>query len=76
MPLHRVRLPVAGMTGERCKERVRAALEGAGARRARVNWRRGEAWFTLPRRVELGALRAAVRGAGYQPGEIQRPRPT
>ena len=76
MPLHRVRLPVTGMTGERCEERVRTALEGAGARQARVDWRRGEAWFGLPRRVEAGALRAAVREAGYQPGEIQRPRPT
>ena len=76
MAQHCVRLPVAGMAGERCAERVRTALEGAGARQARVDWRRGEAWFGLPRRVEPGALPAAVRGAGYQPGEIQRPRPT
>ena len=76
MAQHRVRLPVAGMASEHCEERVRQALESVGAQKARVDWQRGEAWFGVPQRVERAAIRTAVCGVGYCPGEIQRPRPT
>ena len=74
--LRRVRMPVAGMDSAQCEPRVRQALERAGARQVNVIWGRGEVWFGLPRAVDRAALQAAVSAAGYEPGEIERPRPT
>ena len=74
--LRRVRMPVAGMESERCAPRVRQALERVGARQVNVIWGRGEVWFGLPRAVDRTAPQAAVSAAGYEPGEIERPRPT
>ena len=74
--LRRVRMPVAGMGSGQCEPRVRHALERAGARQVNVIWRRGEAWFGLPRAADCAALRAAVSAAGYEPGEIEHPLPT
>ena len=74
--LRRVRMPVAGMSSERCEPRVREALERAGARQVNVLWQRGEVWFGLPRAVDRAALRGALSAAGYAPGEIEPPRPT
>jgi hypothetical protein len=74
--LRRVRMPVAGMHSGQCEPRVREVLERAGAGQVNVIWQRGEVWFGLPRAVDRAALQAAVAVAGYQPGEIERPRPT
>ena len=68
-------MPVAGMDSAHCEPRVREVLERAGARQVKVIWRRGEAWFGLPRAVDRAALRTAVSTAGFVPGEIEWPRP-
>lgn len=69
------RMPVEGMTCEHCAARVRQALERAGARAAAADFRRGEATFTPPGSGDVAALRRAVRGAGYQPGQPEPLRP-
>ena len=74
--VRRVRMPVAGMASAQCEPRVREVLERAGARQVNVIWQRGEVWFGLPQAVDRATLQAAVSAAGYQPGAIERPRPT
>ena len=64
-------LEVGGMTCDDCAHHVTAALEGAGAEDVSVTWRTGEARFTWPEPLAEGALRAAVEGAGYRPGELR-----
>lgn len=66
-------LEVRGMTCDDCARHVTGALTGAGAVRVRVDWRSGEARFSLPAGVAEEALRAAVTGAGYHPGALSRP---
>ncbi|MGH2601568.1 MAG: FAD-dependent oxidoreductase, partial [Dehalococcoidia bacterium] len=62
-----------GMTCPHCEVAVNTALEEAGAMDTQADFRRSEATLTLPDGVEPAALRAAVRNAGYQPGELERP---
>lgn len=65
------RLVIGGMSCAGCEATVRMALERAGASDVRVDFRRGEAWFRLPREVDPEQLRQAVRAAGYEPGALQ-----
>ncbi|PZN07987.1 MAG: mercuric reductase, partial [Bacillota bacterium] len=53
-----------------CEATVRVALERAGASDVRVDFRRGEARFRLPRGVDPKQFRRAVRAAGYEPGAL------
>lgn len=64
-------LTVQGMTCTSCERHVAAALEGAGARDVRADWRAGEARFELADGVEEEALRAAVEETGYGPRELR-----
>ena len=66
----RARLPVAGMTCPHCETTVRGALEAAGARDVHADFRHGEATFRLGEDVDPVALQAAVRDAGYRPGQV------
>jgi mercuric reductase len=65
------RMNVEGMTCAHCEVTVSGALESAGARGARADFRRGEAVFDLPSGVDPEALRRAVREAGYEPGTVE-----
>lgn len=62
---------IGGMTCPRCEEAVSRALEGAGARGVRADFRRGEAVFEEPEGVDGEGLREAVRGAGYEPRSLE-----
>ncbi len=66
----RYRMDVAGMTCDDCNLHVARALERAGAREVRADWRRGEAVFSAGDPQDLEALAAAVRRAGYRPGQV------
>jgi mercuric reductase len=68
--MERTRLGVSGMTCEHCAMAVERALEGVGARGVAVDFRRGFAEFD-PTDADGERVRAAVRDAGYEPGEIQ-----
>jgi mercuric reductase len=72
----RIRMPIGGMTCVYCETTVRAALAAGGAEDVHVDFRRGEATFRLVDDADPGALRVAVRDAGYQPGEVELPAPT
>lgn len=67
----RTKMSVGGMTCTHCEITVKRALEGAGARDASADFRRGEAVFELPAGVDPEALRRAVREAGYEPGTVE-----
>ncbi len=74
-----MRMTVQGMTCDDCNRHVAHALETAGARDARADYRRGEAVFSLVGE-DTAALGAAVKDAGYRPGrpevlEETSPRP-
>ncbi len=71
----RARLPVAGMTCPHCETTVRGALAAAGARDVHADFRHGEATFRLGEDVDPVALQAAVRDAGYRPGQVELPAP-
>ena len=47
---------IGGMTCPRCEEAVSRALEGAGARGVRADFRRGEAVFEAPEGVDLSLI--------------------
>lgn len=61
-------ISVEGMTCEHCETTVAAALEAAGATRADADFRRGTASADFE--GDPTALAAAVRAAGYVPGDI------
>ncbi len=63
-------IAVDGMTCEHCETTVAAALEEAGATRADADFRRGTASADFD--GDPAALVAAIRGAGYVPGDINR----
>lgn len=67
----RITLEVSGMTCERCERHVVGALERAGAREVRADWRRAEAVFLAPNELDLERARAAVAEIGYAPGAIR-----
>jgi len=69
--MKRVRMEVAGMTCEDCNLHVGRALERAGARDVRANWRKGEAVFAVEEGQEMGRLEQAVRDAGYRPERVE-----
>jgi mercuric reductase len=58
------------MTCDDCNRHVAHALETAGARDARADYRRGEAVFSLVG-DDTAPLVAAVKDAGYRPGRIE-----
>ncbi|MHB1486490.1 MAG: mercury(II) reductase [Acidimicrobiales bacterium] len=64
-------LEVGGMTCDDCAHHVTRALEEAGTSAVSVAWQAGEARFTWPGAVSEADLRAAVAGAGYQPGQLR-----
>ncbi len=67
---HRYHMSVAGMTCSHCEAIVEQALITAGAQEARANFRRNEVTFTAPANA-TAKLTAAVREAGYRPGQIR-----
>jgi mercuric reductase len=69
--MRQMRMRVGGMTCESCERHVARALESAGAREVRADWRRGEALFALPEGVALEPLAQAVTQAGYDPGAVE-----
>ncbi|ADU51717.1 mercuric reductase [Thermaerobacter marianensis DSM 12885] len=71
----RYHLAIEGMTCAHCATTVQLALEQAGARAVEADFRRGVAVFDLPQPADPEDLRAAVRGAGYQPGALARLEP-
>jgi mercuric reductase len=56
----RIRIRIGAMTRPRCEEAVSRALEGAGARGVRADFRRGEAVFEAPEGVDGEGLREAA----------------
>jgi mercuric reductase len=66
----RIRMAVQDMTCDDCNRHVAHALETAGAKDARADYRRGEAVFSLVG-DDTAALIAAVKDAGYRPGRIE-----
>ncbi|TAK21316.1 MAG: mercury(II) reductase [Chloroflexota bacterium] len=61
------RMSVEGMTCAACDTHVVRALEGAGAKHAEADFRRGEAIFRAAASIDQKTLVDAVRAAGYQP---------
>jgi mercuric reductase len=68
----RTRMDIEDMTCGHCEATVSGALERAGAREARADFRRGEATFNLPPDIDPAMLQQAVREAGYEPGPIEQ----
>ncbi len=67
----KIRMKVQGMTCDHCEVTVVKALESAGAREAKADFRREEAVFTTTGEVDEGKLARAVEEAGYLPGAIE-----
>ena len=65
-----LRMRVDGMTCEHCATAVERALTGASAESVAVDFRRGEARADFAGNPQ--ALAAAVQGAGYRPGAVER----
>lgn len=63
-----IELEVQGMTCEACARHIARALEQAGARDVRVDWRQGRVVLRAPAAVGLRGLAAAVVEAGYRAG--------
>lgn len=63
-------MSVTGMTCSHCEATVEQALISAGAQEAHANFRRNEVTFTAPANA-AAKLVAAVREAGYRPGQIR-----
>jgi mercuric reductase len=66
------RMQVAGMNCDSCNLHVARALERAGAREAKADWRKGEAVFAVGEDVSVDRLAEAVRDSGYGPGKVER----
>ncbi len=66
MDEQRIRMDIGGMTCGHCEVAVSGALERAGAREARADFRRGEATFSVSPGADTATFEQAVRGAGYQ----------
>jgi mercuric reductase len=64
-------MKVKGMTYDNCEVSVVRALEGAGAREAKADFRREEAVFAVEGEANEAKLAAAIREAGYRPGAIE-----
>jgi len=64
-------MKVKGMTCEHCEVTVVKALESAGAREAKADFRRQEAVFTIEGGVDEAKLAAAIKEAGYRPGTVE-----
>ena len=71
----KLRMKIYGMTCDHCEATVMRALESAGAREAKADFRREEAVFTVEGEVDEAKLAAAVRDAGYRPGAIETVEP-
>jgi mercuric reductase len=66
----RMRMAVAGMSCDSCNVHVAGALRAADAADVEADWRRGEATLTVDDGADLDRMAAAVRDAGYHPGEV------
>jgi len=62
---------VRGMTCDHCEVSVSKALEAAGAREPKVDFRREEAVFLLGSEVDEAKVAEAVRAAGYRPEKVE-----
>lgn len=69
--MKRFRMEVHGMTCDSCNLHVERALERAGARDVKADWRTGEAVFDLDDGADPWPLAASVGSAGYGPGSVQ-----
>jgi mercuric reductase len=67
----RLRMQVGGMTCTDCATHVSRALRVAGAIQASADFRRSSAHLVVPTDVSEETLAAAVREAGYEPGQIE-----
>jgi mercuric reductase len=65
----RLRLHIEGMTCADCERSVEAALERAGGRDAKADFRRSQAQVDFE--GDRGPLVDAVRQAGYAPGKVE-----
>ena len=74
--MNAMRMRIEGMTCDDCEVHVASALEGAGARAVRADFRRGEARFQVPEGADLAALATAVAEAGYRPMPTESLEPT
>ncbi len=63
-------MPVKGMTCTDCQAKVTDALERAGAREVRVNYRLGQVQLD-PATATEERLRSAVEALGYQTGSLR-----
>lgn len=63
-------MQISGMTCESCERHVVGALEKVGATEVTADFRRGEARFRAPAKINAQTLADAVQQAGYQPGAI------
>jgi len=70
MKTKQMRMIVQGMTCEDCNRHVAQALESAGAKEARADYRQGEARFSFSGE-DTKALANAVKHAGYRPGQVE-----
>ncbi|MDP2662323.1 MAG: FAD-dependent oxidoreductase, partial [Dehalococcoidia bacterium] len=64
-------MQISGMTCESCERHVVGALEKVGATEVTADFRRGEARFRAPAKINAQTLAEAVQQAGYQPGPIE-----
>ncbi len=71
MTSNKLRMKIKGMTCDDCEVSVVSALEGAGAREAKADFRREEAVFTVEDTAYEAKLATAIREAGYRPGTIE-----
>lgn len=71
MPTTKLQMKIKGMTCEDCEVTVAGALEAAGARDAKANFRREEAVFTVEGEVDEAKLATAIKEAGYAPGSVE-----
>jgi mercuric reductase len=69
-PPTRLRMAVEGMTCTDCERHVERALQEAGATGVDVDFRRGDATFTVRGTPDEAALTAAVAATGYRPGAV------
>lgn len=71
MTYNKLRMKIKGMTCDHCEVSVTKALEGAGARDAKADFRREDAVFTVEDGADEAKLASAIREAGYRPGAIE-----
>jgi copper chaperone CopZ len=65
------RMRVDGMTCPSCEHHLEKALSEAGARNEEADFRRGEAFLSMEGLPRDAVLAAAVRAAGYKPGQLE-----